>query len=1126
MKTLITLTVSVFALSFCASADDLSLRAWQLEIKGDAAGARELLERSAQSGAVDSLQAYAQFLDRHHDPAAREAYEKLLNAAQGEHRAAAARRLAMLDLLAGDRDAAAKHLEQYRAAGGRELNLPAASSGPSDKKQTIPIPGPLRSFSRMAALSPDLGTDEVMGALARNVVTNGYQASNSNEALEQTEYLKLVVRYLSQARELEKLAGADKVVKIDTCESAQTGELLRVLGYRMRGGCGSEVVLETVNATRAFLTIDSGFPVAELEQSLRTNRPFVLDYKPTEVAILYGPEYWLTAKDRQGAEFIDTFLADPSLCRLYLGLSKLDPATADDLRKSTTVQKIRAYAHVLDFYGGMFEVRNGKAVVPGGDRSEKAWSDLVGVSIDKPGAFFERLIAKDDGWLASYFDALLRITYSPANGPVAAYLTDPERMKRFYLAIRGKVTSPGPARPVFRANTDMLLLTTRLRLDPDGRPHIPGSLDVWRTLFIEHPSGSGKYDPKLSKAAPGWKEPDDVLEALFGLCRKSVENEPLKIFMALSDVDRRRKTPLDPATANRLAREYRPLGAQYPIFADAPDVSNATINQFLDVALALNQIHDQGVRADAAGTMQALVGLWQIFYRQGSIADGEADHTLAATLEPFAKAKSERDIFDSGRAGVKTLLAATHSPAGVTAQDRMIDLLAGTGQTDNSDAHTQLVEDMIRIFEAQRLISLSTLFELVDHLESVAKGEKVNTALINKTTARISEIQLPRAALSTAEKNTLSFGYWSEKHIESQRKLSLRSLVDHAATDPKKLDDVRAQMAPFLRDTLVGLNYVHYAPPGAQVLYTNPLFVRSHDFIGLQGSNQTWKGTEVLGTGWPSSAGGKLVGSLVSLPYALAEAEQNFLIPSREQALIWGDLVPQLILSATVPRWWNVTPAQLHWVGLHMDYSEALLAEAALNPARRQVVVDALAQHAAPARVSHINELLAEGLVKSALENVMPSEQFAIAHDILASEKTSDSSLAVEIHREAAESPQQLNYDSISRSFGTPKPTLANSYAPQLLNLRTFPTLMGYSSRILAETWESNLLYYAALADQLHLAPAQLNVLVPAWTRATVERIFATHLEDWPALLRSLRMVGDDVRQRTRKQAAAAGAGL
>jgi hypothetical protein len=75
---------------------------------------------------------------------------------------------------------------------------------------------------------------------------------------------------------------------------------------------------------------------------------------------------------------------------------------------------------------------------------------------------------------------------------------------------------------------------------------------------------------------------------------------------------------------------------------------------------------------------------------------------------------------------------------------------------------------------------------------------------------------------------------------------------------------------------------------------------------------------------------------------------------------------------------------------------------------------------------------------------------------------------------------------------------------------------MGYSSRIMAESWESNLLYYAALADELQVMPSQLNVLIPEWTQKTVERIFATHLEDWPALLRSLRAVGADARQQAR----------
>ncbi len=1094
-------------------AQDFAGETWQLESKGDAMQARERLQKAADTSPHDvaALRAYAEFLDRHRDPEARAFYVKLDQAmnTQAPERAAVLRRLTILDLIAGDRDAALKHVNAYHNAGGAGLSMPLPAARITSQENFIEVPGPLRSFARMAALSPELRPEDLLGALARNIVTSGYQATSTNEMLEQTEYLKLVVRYLSQARELDNLGGEKKIIRIEACESIQTGDILRILGYRMRGGCGSEVVLETVNATRAFLTIDSGFPLAELETALRTNRPFVLDYHPAHVPVLYNVEYWQSAKEKTNGEFIDYFLSDPNLCRLYLGLSKLDPETAQALRDAIPAPRLKIYSHVLDFYGAMFQIRGGKAVVPGGARSEKMWGELAGAPPSNGAAFIEKLVARDDGWLASYFDALARI-----NGPVKDYLCDPERMKRFYTAIRGRVTSPGPARPVFRANTDMMLLTTRLRLDADGKPHVPGNLDIWKNLFINHPQG--KYDAKLSKAASAWKDADDVLEALFGLSRKVVENEPLKIFMALSDVDRNRITPLEPATVDRLARDFHGFSAQYPLFAEAPDISDKTILAYLDAIHSISKIGDQALRADAAGTLQALAGLWQIFVRQGSIPAAKSDLALAQVVEPFAKIQNDREIFDGGRNGVQALLAATNSPKNITVQDRMIDLLGGTSSTEASDSRQQIAEDMIRVFEAQRLISLSTLFDLADNLESVGRGEKLNTALVGKLATRISDIQLPRSTFTNAEKNTLSFGYYTEKHIEQQRKLNLRQAIEKAANDPNKLKELRGTLAPFLRDTLVGYNYIHYAPPGAQVLHTNPLFVRSHDFIGIQGANQTWKATELFGTGWPANAGGRLVGSLASLPYALAEAEQNFLVPTREQALIWGDLVPQMILSAVIPRWWDVTPLQLHWVGINMAYAETLLAESALNPDRRTQVLAVLERYAPPVRVKKMERLLAAGDVKTAEENIIPSEMYLLATEIAMIDH--DSPLAANIRAVSAQAPEAVSQRAISHAFGTPKPTLANSYQPELLNLRTFPTLMGYSSRILAESWESNILYYAALADEVHARPAQLNVLIPAWTQQTVEQIFATHLEDWPALLRSLRMLGDDVRQKARKQ--------
>ena len=279
--------------------------------------------------------------------------------------------------------------------------------------------------------------------------------------------------------------------------------------------------------------------------------------------------------------------------------------------------------------------------------------------------------------------------------------------------------------------------------------------------------------------------------------------------------------------------------------------------------------------------MQALVGLWQIFCRQGSLPEAKADATLAGILNGFGQVHGDRDVFDGGRAGVKLLLAATGGKKDINPQDRFIDLLSGVGDTADTESHTALVQEMIRILQAQRILPLNVLFDLADHLESLSRGEKLNTALVNRLASRIAEIQLPRSSLTGVEKNAYAFGYWTEKHVEQQRKLNMRAAIEKAAGDPEKLKSARGLLAPFLRDTLVALNYAHYAPPGAQILYTNPLFARGHDFLGVQGSNHTWRATELFGTGWPSNGGGRLVGSLSGLPYALAEAEQNFLVPLR-----------------------------------------------------------------------------------------------------------------------------------------------------------------------------------------------------------------------------------------------------
>ena len=142
------------------------------------------MQKAAEDAPNDplALEAYAEFLAYHRDPAARAARTKSCcsftarNGASPAERAKVARRLVELDLMAGDR-ASCRNPSRKRSApsGGSGLVLPPAVDGHAPSS-FIEIPGPLRSFARMSAISPDIAPDDVMPALAHNVTLNGYAA--------------------------------------------------------------------------------------------------------------------------------------------------------------------------------------------------------------------------------------------------------------------------------------------------------------------------------------------------------------------------------------------------------------------------------------------------------------------------------------------------------------------------------------------------------------------------------------------------------------------------------------------------------------------------------------------------------------------------------------------------------------------------------------------------------------------------------------------------------------------------------------------------------------------------------------------------------------------------------------
>ena len=152
-----------------------------------------------------------------------------------------------------------------------EVPKPVAAS-----MATVTIPGPLRSFLRMAGISQKISLEEVLPLLARNVAVEGYQGRKDSKG-RPTEFLILLKRYVEQARELVTLAGPEGVFGFPIAS-----RLILFCGFwaiACDKGCGKDATLETAEPERAFLTIDSGFPLADLEATLQGGKPFAYPFR-------------------------------------------------------------------------------------------------------------------------------------------------------------------------------------------------------------------------------------------------------------------------------------------------------------------------------------------------------------------------------------------------------------------------------------------------------------------------------------------------------------------------------------------------------------------------------------------------------------------------------------------------------------------------------------------------------------------------------------------------------------------------------------------------------------------------------------------------------------------------------
>jgi hypothetical protein len=722
-----------------------------------------------------------------------------------------------------------------------------------------------------------------------------------------------------------------------------------------------------------------------------------------------------------------------------------------------------------------------------------------------------RLLDQDGGWLAVYFDTLSRVSQEQQT-----YLTTAPRFKRLYSAFREADPHSNPAGAVFRKAPALLMLYTRLQWGPDGEPLIPGNLDVWKKILVQ------KTDSKVARdwgrRSRRWERPDQLLEGMAGLSRIDTDQGPLQIYLMLDELDRvRAPEKLAPETVLLLGTRFSQLSSWYLIFSEFPELNDASIAKFVNVADAVNGVSNSGLRGNAMGVFQANLGLWQILARQGEIKGADLNQSWQEAIAPFAAIGSSTQLFDAGHASLKAVMVAASGKSDPS-QGELIDLLAGPPQQspDGQRMRQELAGKIRSVLEDQRLVSLDSLFAISDGLTRMSAGKPAPGNLIPLAN-ELREFELPRPIFTQSEKTEWAPGVYTNRHAELQVHVDITKVIKTPGS-PAQLEAARGQLTPFLRDALVGLNYAYYEPPGAQILHNNPLFVRSHDFSGetIMGVQQLWQAPELFNQGSPAGGGAYLVGSLAELPYVLATTEEDFIAPKNVQALIWKEVAADLIVSATLPRWWNVTPNELHSVTLYQRSGEELVTASLTNKELSGRVIAILSERIPAQRLGMLEQALLAGDAAESLSYVTPADTFHLAAEFgqkYPQEAASWGPAGQQLHALNQQYPAEVSMQRLSRDFGTPHPVLAQNYGNELLNLQPFPAFGGNSSRLLGESWDSSNLYWARLADEKGYSPVMLNRLIPELTRDMVANIFATDIEDWLALVRAMRETGEEFRQ-------------
>ncbi len=861
-----------------------------------------------------------------------------------------------------------------------QRKLPTATSSKPKSVLTLPpsatsIPGGPDGLAFAARMKKTSSSATFFNEYTHTIASQF--ANNSNKLYE--AFRDEILTYLSKVHQLETFGSkVDDTFVIelsvrDKNARRNTERLVEFLGYKLKTN-GNKISLDAgekkQQARKQDILNALGLDPVGMEEAIEAGKDYKLEFESAPASILFGEVNWVrefASKGLPTGGFAAFLAQEPSIAKLYAGLSAAEPKAAELLATRIGLRKLSAdnLPDLLFAYGSSLALNaQGQPVVPGGEAARDIWQSLTQASPSDPAQFYLQLLNRDDGKLFAFFSALgqlqpLRQRFFTRNvDRTAAYYNlfkDSPEMK----IGAGKRTREAPFLDFLR----------EVPIGADLTVAWPGSPEVWTVA-----KGNSSLDKtqrmmrKVDKAVAPAAE-DEILLKLARLRYGAGGQKVSQVdnFLAVARIDAQRKTPLTETEALLLAQSFNDCGGIYPYFARFSELREQDFTRFFRFAARVKDLKDLEANHLLAH-FYAVTELLDLLRVQGRLTPQSAASLFSDLSEKLGGPGTASTWAISTASVLEATLKAASAPD--STDNFWIDALAGPPQLNHR-------EDITKVLTAQKAPDLSKMLALVRHARQIATKPAEAAVAIEKLYAEMPRIELTKNQKFRGELRQMIENYNAAE--VPRLLLETKKKAANKKPNPKDFEKLSGELlealAPPLALAALSLDYAYFLRPMDLSAMEDPLLVRKHEFVELNSNIKqfTWFPNPAFDI-HEQEGGGFGRGSLSGLGYIAGKI-------SRAGQASSGASAPVQVMQTAALRaapLWQLTTQDLRAFKLRTLAAREWVVEASRDDTLRQQLDTALTGLIAPNRRSRLNSALAAGEIQVAWELLSLSDLYWI----------------------------------------------------------------------------------------------------------------------------------------------------